>query len=510
VATKLYLRNAQTHGLTPSGDTTWYDMATTAGASVDTGVVNTAGSGTEIQWTKTAGGSTIAWISGRVPSGGFTLTSTDVDLWAQESNGQANCGGRYRVFKRASNGTITEVGGGPFNDGVEFGTSAASMTWTGNVTDTAFAEDDRILVRFYITNVGTMGSGRTCTMSFNAADAATGDSFFNIAETVSFKANADPQQADPGLGGVTIAGLAPTVTASNHQLVTAGLGAGTIAGLAPTVTASNHQSVTAGLGVAVIAGLAPAVAVSDNQVASPALGAATVAGLAPTVSATANVQVTAGLGAAILAGLAPTASATAHVSVTPALGAATLAGLAPTVTATAHVTVTPGLGDAVADGLAPTATATAHVTVTPDVGAVVAAGFAPGAQGGEGLTINTGLGSASIAGLAPTVATPVVVTVPVGSGVWVGLAPLVLTPVEVATALGELAAEGSVPDVAVGGVEAWAEPGVGYVVLCGLRPTVTGDPPAPERPARLMGGGKSMSDAVDMILGDRPKRRRWL
>jgi hypothetical protein len=130
----------------------------------------------------------VAWISGRAPSGGFTLTTTDVDAWCHESHMNANIGGRYRVFKRTAAGSVSELGGGPFNDGVEFGTSAASMTWAGNVTDTAFAEDDRILVRFYITNVGTMGSGFTGTLTFNAADASDGDSFFNIAETVTFKA----------------------------------------------------------------------------------------------------------------------------------------------------------------------------------------------------------------------------------------------------------------------------------------------------------------------------------
>ena len=221
--TKLFLRNTQLHGLTPSGDTTWYDMDITAGASADTGVVDTVASGTEIQWTKTAGGATFAWISKRVPSGGFTLTQVDIDVWCHESNAQANSGGRFRVFKRAANGTITELGGGPFNDGVEFGTSAASMTWIGNVTDTAFAEDDRILLRLYITNVGTMGGGRTCTVTFNAADGATGDSFLNLAETVTFKAE------DQAVSGGTISStqiFVPTVT------TTTAVTGGTIAGTA--------------------------------------------------------------------------------------------------------------------------------------------------------------------------------------------------------------------------------------------------------------------------------------
>jgi len=188
VPTKLFLRNTSNNPITDSGDGVLYDMVIAAGASADTDVVNTVASGTEIQWTDVGGGATVAWISGRVPAGGFTLTTTDLSIWAQESNMLANCGGRYRVFRYQPGPTITELGGGPFNDGVEFGTAAAEMTWLGNVTDQVLNENDRILVRVYITNVGTMGGPYTCTITFNAADAATGDSFFNIAETVTFKA----------------------------------------------------------------------------------------------------------------------------------------------------------------------------------------------------------------------------------------------------------------------------------------------------------------------------------
>jgi hypothetical protein len=85
-------------------------------------------------------------------------------------------------------GTITELGGGPFDDGVEFTkTTPTEMTWTGNPTDTAFAENERLLLRLYATNVGTMGSG-TVDLIYNGADAATGDSFLNLNETVTFKA----------------------------------------------------------------------------------------------------------------------------------------------------------------------------------------------------------------------------------------------------------------------------------------------------------------------------------
>ena len=193
MATKLYLRDTQTHGLSPSGDTEWWDMVTTPGASVVALDCATTASGTQIQFEKLSSANTVAWISGRVPAGGFTLTSTDFSGWFGESNMSANIGGRYRVYKRATDGTVTELGGGPFDDGVEFSVlpTLTEMTWIGNVTDTAFTEDERILVRVYITNVGTMGGSFTAEFDINAADATTGDSFFNIAETVAFKAEGE-------------------------------------------------------------------------------------------------------------------------------------------------------------------------------------------------------------------------------------------------------------------------------------------------------------------------------
>lgn len=188
MATKLFLRNTTNNGITDSGDGILFDMVTTAGAASDTAITNTTASGTQVQATKTAGGSTVAWISGRAPIGGFTLTSTDISLWQLESNMNANIGGRYRLFKRTAAGVITELGGGPFDDTVEMNTSNQEDLWVGNNTDTAFSEDDRLILRYYLTNIGTMGGSFTGTMTFNAPDASTGDSFLNLAETITFKA----------------------------------------------------------------------------------------------------------------------------------------------------------------------------------------------------------------------------------------------------------------------------------------------------------------------------------
>lgn len=167
---KLYLRNTTTNGISIGG-VACYDLLTTAGASADTAVVNTTASGTEIQFTKTAGGSVAAFITGRVPSGGWTITSSDVALWLQESAATVNAGLRYRLFKY-SGGTETELGGSPFDAGTEFNTGSTLTTLVGNVTDTALEENDRLLLRVYAVNIGTMGAG-TATLGFNGAVGGT-------------------------------------------------------------------------------------------------------------------------------------------------------------------------------------------------------------------------------------------------------------------------------------------------------------------------------------------------
>jgi hypothetical protein len=192
MSTITYLRNTTTNGITDTGDGIVYDLITTSGTGNTDTVTNTTASGTEIQLTNTAGGSTIAFITGRVPSGGVTLTAattglgTGVNLLCTESDMNANIGFRVRVFRYEPGPTITELGGGPFNDGVEFGTSAASRGLDINWTDQAFNEDDRLLVRIYLTNVGTMGGGFTGTVRID--DSSLGTGLIILAETVAFKA----------------------------------------------------------------------------------------------------------------------------------------------------------------------------------------------------------------------------------------------------------------------------------------------------------------------------------
>jgi len=174
MATKTFIRS------TTLLKTGYYDLNTTAGAGATTAVVNTAASGTNIQWTVSAGGAAMAWISQRL-SAGITLTTSDCSIWAYSSSNSANAGARSKLYRYTAFAESDTLGG-PFDDGVEFTkTTSTEMTWAADINDVAFSAGDRIVLKLFITNVGVMGGVYTCTMDYNAADAATGDSFLNFA-----------------------------------------------------------------------------------------------------------------------------------------------------------------------------------------------------------------------------------------------------------------------------------------------------------------------------------------
>src|SRR5262245_415177 len=227
MATKLFLRESDHYQST--GSEPIHDMLITAGSSLTTGVVNTTASGTEIQWTKTAGGAVLTFLSPPLAAG-FTLATTDTmtfNLWAFESNASANCGVRVRVYKVQRDGLTggQEVNGSPFNKGTELGTSAAVQNWTGTVgANMTFVENDRIMIRVYITNIGTMGGSFTCTLDYDGGSGgADGDSWFQLNNNVTFKTEDPiavcPQWLRPQMASSVVRGhpLAPDFAWFFHE-----------------------------------------------------------------------------------------------------------------------------------------------------------------------------------------------------------------------------------------------------------------------------------------------------
>jgi hypothetical protein len=83
---------------------------------------------------------------------------------------------------------------------------------------------------------------------------------------------------------LTTATFAPTVSASNHQLVTPGAAALTTTTYAPTVTASTGTTVTPTTASLSLTGYAPTVTATTHITVTPTTAALTITGFAPTVT----------------------------------------------------------------------------------------------------------------------------------------------------------------------------------------------------------------------------------
>ncbi len=220
MATKLFLRDT----VATAVSTDSYYMSTSAGTSTAQMVVVSTTSTAGQQWTTSTGTGVIRFVTGPANTA-FTLTLTDISIWAGESNMSANNGGGYQVFKISTSGVETAVGGGRFDDGVEFSQPGpAEMTWAGNVTDTAFSTGQRVAVKIYTVPVGTGAAGFTCTLTYNGADAATGDSFLNLNETVTF--GQDAQNFTSGPHTATATGTGSRVLAVSETRSATAVGAG--------------------------------------------------------------------------------------------------------------------------------------------------------------------------------------------------------------------------------------------------------------------------------------------
>lgn len=209
----LYLRRS---GGTGIGN--FFDVLPTRGSlAATTAIVNSAAGGTEIQWTRTAGGTVIEWISPRFKDPFYFVTpdtglmATSFVLWLNESNAAANCSIR---FKQARLRAGVETPCAQYDIALELPTAVTKWTINsvggGTYTETPmdFKPDDRLIVRFYIYPIGTMGGGQTCTLTYdhNVAN-GTGDSFMTIYNTGALKAESDPPTPGTLPDGMAMGGI---------------------------------------------------------------------------------------------------------------------------------------------------------------------------------------------------------------------------------------------------------------------------------------------------------------
>lgn len=169
-----------------------------------TAVVNSPGSGTgERQWTRTAGGVNLEFISPRLKDFYYfdapdpTAAAVFCSFVASESSTNANLAPRFKLF-RYRNGTETLI---HMNTATaELLTGAAPTVISGynanngganySVVPTSFQPDDRVILRLYITNVGGNFGAGTATVTYDA----DGNGVVRLYDLPisGFKAEADP------------------------------------------------------------------------------------------------------------------------------------------------------------------------------------------------------------------------------------------------------------------------------------------------------------------------------
>lgn len=198
MATTLYLETANT-GVYSTGNTRQYQMLDTIrGDGVVQGTVYnqavTAGGTVDRQWTATANGDALLWISNPVDgeqnvSAGASGTVT-FNLWAAEDNMNNNIQVGARLFRWSANdGTETLIASA--NDGVELGTGApAAMNFTVNpAANVVLLNGDRIVVKYYAANLAAtataVGTNR-CTYNGTTAG-ANGDSYVILTDDLTFQ-----------------------------------------------------------------------------------------------------------------------------------------------------------------------------------------------------------------------------------------------------------------------------------------------------------------------------------
>ena len=197
MATTLYLSNV-TSNIYSTGNTRQYlFMKTTRGDGVVGGNVYNlaaaAGTPRESQWTETANGTALLWISDPVDrqqnvSSGAAGTVT-FNFWAMENNMNNNIQVGARIYRWSkNNGTETLIASA--NDGVELGTTFAALNFTVNpAANTVLLKGDRVVVKFFGANLAATATAvGTNPCSYNGTTAAAnGDSYITLTNNMTFQ-----------------------------------------------------------------------------------------------------------------------------------------------------------------------------------------------------------------------------------------------------------------------------------------------------------------------------------
>ena len=255
----------------------------------------------------------------------------------------------------------------------------------------------------------------------------------------------------PGVGGIALTGLAPSVVALSPVNETPTQVVVSLSGYAPTAVALNPVAVTPDVGTVAISGYAPDVAAISPVAANPDKADITILGYSPAAVAIDPVNETPDSGAISISGYSPAVIAISPVNETPGVASIGLSGFVPTVIAINPVAETPAQAVITLSGYSPAAVAIDPVNETPDTATISINGFVPSVSTSNFIEVVPDTGNIGISGYGPTVAA--------------------LSPIEATPDAGIIALSGYAPGVFASN-HITASPDVGQIDITGLSPTV--------------------------------------
>jgi hypothetical protein len=184
---KVYLTSAASSVTFGTDSTLEAPLVPGLGAVPAVATVNTAAGPTApIQFTASAGGTALTWVS--VPLQAVTLSgNVNFNLWAAEANNSANAGITAEVLHLDYAGNVLGTIASAVVPATELnGGAPVAMTWTVIPVSTSILTGERVAIRVYIDDAGgAMAGGKTATLDYDRSTASVdGDSWVSFTESL--------------------------------------------------------------------------------------------------------------------------------------------------------------------------------------------------------------------------------------------------------------------------------------------------------------------------------------
>ncbi|WP_242344287.1 cytochrome c3 family protein [Anaeromyxobacter terrae] len=235
LAQTLYLRND------PASVAGYREANPTAGTAAVQATTNTTNAGTRINWTATAGGTQLAWLSPPLAAAYSFGAAATCNVWARESNAAANTTVRCEFFRYTTSEAGTALCAASRTAAEVSATTMTQYSWTCTPTTTSFAAGDRVAIRLYVANLGTMAAGYQQLGQYDGTSAQSALTYVTLPGAPSFRTTTVGNGTDPAS-----ATLAPGAAATNLDTFTLATNNGTdsVGSLTVTLAAGSAPALS--------------------------------------------------------------------------------------------------------------------------------------------------------------------------------------------------------------------------------------------------------------------------